>query len=80
MSNTRMFRRLSAAVAICATAFFFGAYYIRYFKWRDCFNELGRCFDSDTGTVYMEQAGLIWMTLGILSLGIAIWMLRPRGR
>ncbi len=80
MGNPRMFRRLKAAVAICATAFFFGAYYIRYFKWRDCFNELGRCFDSKTGTVYVEQAGLIWMALGVLSFGVLIWTLRPTGR
>jgi hypothetical protein len=28
------------------------AHYDRYYKWRECFNELGRCFDPETASVY----------------------------
>lgn len=80
MNRLQIFRKLNGAIAICAAAFFFYAYYSQYYKWRDCFNELGRCFDSDTGIVFVEQAGMIWLTLGVLALGVSIWMLRPTGR
>lgn len=75
-----MLRRLGGATALCAAAFFFYAYYIRHFKWRDCFNELGRCFDSDTSTVYLEQSGPIWLMFGVLALALGLWFLRPNRR
>ncbi len=34
-------------------------FYVRYWIWRDCFNELGRCFDEDEG-VLLEQVGVVW--------------------
>ena len=34
-------------------------FYERYWRWRDCFNELGRCYDPEEG-VMLEQAGLVW--------------------
>jgi hypothetical protein len=36
------------------------AWYDRYWQWRNCFNELGRCWDSDSQSVYVEQSGMIW--------------------
>lgn len=48
------------------------AWYDRYFLRRDCFNGLGRCYDSQTGMVYVEQAGLVWMTLLLLCVGLII--------
>lgn len=53
--------------------------YAQYFKWRDCFNEQGRCFDAEAGVVYLEQSGAIWLTLFLLALGAALyqaWRLR----
>jgi hypothetical protein len=50
------------------------AYYDRYWRWRDCFNELGRCYDPVSQDVYLEQAGLVWGGLAAISLlgGIAL--------
>jgi hypothetical protein len=45
------------AVLGLATAFL---YYDNYWRWRDCFNEEGRCFDPVSANVYLEQAGLVW--------------------
>ncbi len=57
------------------------AFYERYWRWRDCFNELGRCYDSEAG-VMVEQAGLIWGTLVVifgLLAGRTLWrLLRQR--
>ena len=61
---------------ICAFGF-----YERYWRWRDCFNELGRCYNPDAG-VMVEQAGLIWGTLalafGLLALRSLWGFLRRR--
>lgn len=40
----------------------------RYWRWRDCFNELGRCYDPVSQDVYLEQAGLVWGSLAVVSL------------
>lgn len=53
------------------------AFYDRYWKWRDCFNELGRCYDPATQDVYLEQAGLVWGGFAAIFLGLgAILLLR----
>jgi hypothetical protein len=36
------------------------AFHDRYWRWRDCFNELGRCYDPISQDVYLEQAGIVW--------------------
>jgi glucan phosphoethanolaminetransferase (alkaline phosphatase superfamily) len=41
-----------------ASAFMF---HERYWRWRDCFNELGRCYDTNEG-VMTDTAGPIWAT------------------
>ncbi len=43
-------------MALCSAALF----YESYWRWRDCFNELGRCFDPVSQNVYLEQSGLVW--------------------
>lgn len=40
-------------------------YYIRYFQWRDCFNELGRCYDPDGSHDIYTTAGQFWGWLAI---------------
>lgn len=55
-------------------------YYAQYFKWRDCFNEAGRCFDRQSGVVYMEQSGIAWIILTLLTFGafvFCLWSSRP---
>ena len=44
------------------------AYYDRYWRWRECFNELGRCYDSASQQVLLEQAGLVWGSFAVISL------------
>jgi hypothetical protein len=45
------------------------AWYEFYFRWRDCFNEEGRCFDEASTVVYSSQSAL---PLGLLALGFLI--------
>lgn len=56
------------------------AFYYRYWLWRDCFNDLGRCYDPGTEEVYVEQAGVIWGGLAALFLvgGFALILWRSR--
>ena len=64
--------RLIVALLFAAGAILSGlAYYDRYWRWRDCFNELGRCYDPDSQQVFLEQAGLVWGTLAAVSLLLA---------
>ena len=51
-------------------------YYAQYFMWRDCFNALGRCFDAETGVVYLEQSGAIWLSLTVLAFGLFLYQAR----
>jgi len=48
------------------------AWYTQYFRWRDCFNELGRCFDEATGVVVSEQSGAVWLALTVLALAASL--------
>jgi len=57
------------ALFFAADVILFGlAYYERYWRWRDCFNELGRCYDSASEEVFLEQAGLVWRSFAVISL------------
>ncbi|SLN51618.1 hypothetical protein ROG8370_02287 [Roseovarius gaetbuli] len=53
---------------------------LSHFKWRGCLNELGRCLDSDSGVVYLEQSGGVWLSLAVLASGIALYQLRQLTR
>ena len=75
-----MISNLLIAILAGFVAFFGFAYYDHYFRWRDCFNDLGRCYDPQTGMVYVEQAGLVWMTLTLLCLGLLAGMIYVRKR
>lgn len=68
-----MIRKITSLVSL-GLAFVFGyLYYVNYFKWRDCFNELGRCFDDDAGIVYLEQSGAVWSLLAVLAFGAGVY-------
>jgi hypothetical protein len=49
-------------------------------RWRDCFNDQGRCFDEAESVVYHQQSGEVWGLLAVLSaVGLAAFLsLRPR--
>lgn len=59
------------------------AFEARYWRWRDCFNELGRCYDPLSQDVYLEQAGLVWGNLAAVSLlagiGLVVGLWRKGG-
>lgn len=74
-----LFRKLIIVVSSGFLAIFGFAYYHQYFKWRDCFNDLGRCYDSDTATVYLEQSGIVWLSLALIAAAVGffhIWRLK----
>lgn len=48
------------------------AFYERYWRVRDCFNEQGRCWDEANQEVLVEQAGFIWGALAALGLALAL--------
>ena len=72
--------RKAFSLVFLGLSFAFGYfYYVQYFRWRGCFNELGRCFDAGTGAVYFEQSGSVWLLLAVLAFGAFLfqfWQLR----
>lgn len=50
------------------------AFHERYWRWRDCFNALGRCWDPQTEQVYTE-AGAMWGVMALLALIPALALL-----
>lgn len=68
-------RKLLFLVSLGLSAIFWFACYSFYFKWLDCFNELGVCFDSDAGVVYSEQSKLIWLPLAVLMSCFSLYQL-----
>jgi len=54
---------------------FAAAFHDRYWRWLDCFNELGRCYDPVSQNVYLEQAGAVWGGLAAIFLLLGIGLL-----
>ena len=59
-------------------------FYDQYWRWRDCFNDQGRCFDPAESVVYLEQSGEVWglitsvcLIAGLLGLIVAFRRQRP---
>ena len=48
------------------------AFYVRYFQWRDCFNELGRCYDPDGSRQVYTTAGQVWGYVALAFLVVAV--------
>lgn len=65
--------RVGSAIltAVCLGLFVvFGAlFHLQYFRWRDCFDAQGRCFDAEAGVVYLAQSGAAWGALAVVALG-----------
>lgn len=73
LTARRILRWTLAAALIILGALCLAAFHDRYWRWRDCFNELGRCYDPISQEVYLEQAGLVWGGLAtVFLLGAAI--------
>ncbi len=74
-----MIRSLVASLLFGLFVLFGYVYYTQSFRWRNCFDETGRCFDPQTGVVYLEQSGITWITLTLLALVgfvLCLWSLR----
>ncbi len=69
-----MIRKVAFSVLLLMSFAFGYLYYVQYFMWRGCFNELGRCYDNESGVVYLEQSGGVWLTLAILTFGTALYL------
>ena len=71
-----------AAIFFAFGVLFLLAFYDRYWLWRDCFNELGRCYDPGTEQVYLEQAGVAWGSLAgiclVAGILVTFWALGRR--
>lgn len=69
--HTLWMRLFMVAFWSLLTLAFASMFYERYWRWEDCFNELGRCYDSEAG-VMVEQASFIWgfptLVFGLLAL------------
>ncbi|MCU0490161.1 MAG: hypothetical protein MUD01_01035 [Chloroflexaceae bacterium] len=70
--------------SLIAALLFGVVFYMRYLRWLDCFNELGRCANPDgSGNVY-TTASLIWaFPFGIFLLmglvfGVLFWWVSRR--
>lgn len=74
----RFLRPAIGVIALILALAWAYAFYDRYWIWRDCFNELGRCWDSATEQVYLEQSGAIWGMGTLLFAFLAIMLLWPR--
>ena len=70
-----MLRLTLSLLLLGLSCLFATAYYGFYFKWRTCFNELGRCFDPETATVYLAQTGIIWLPLALLTFAAGLYQL-----
>lgn len=73
-------RVIAGTVLFAFAALFAFAWIVRYWIWRDCFNELGRCWDPVGQEVLVEQAGLVWGGLTIACLVPALLILLPIAR
>ena len=67
----RLVRLAVTGTLAAGSAFLF---YERYWIWRECFNELGRCYDGEAG-VMLQQAGWIWGGLFLIFATLALWNL-----
>lgn len=71
---------IAASLALAALLGF--AFDQQYWRWRDCFNELGRCYDPVEGVVYLEQSGVVWGSAAAiaLSVALALWLIGRKRR
>ena len=75
-----MIRHTVGLLSALACGLFGLAFYERYWRWRDCFNELGRCYDAASGEVFLDQAGIVWGGLTAICFAIAIVLLVRKRR
>jgi hypothetical protein len=69
----------TALLALCGGVFLC-IFYERYWRWRHCFNDRGRCWDPVSEQVFLEQAGIVWGVPAafflIAAAAVALWPVR----
>ena len=78
-------RRIAIAAIISfllGCALFFGwLFYERYWRWLDCFNDLGRCFDPESETVATDRNSMYGLASALaLVLALLAAVCWPRNR
>ncbi len=65
---------LAIFFSLCALAFGW-MFYEHYWKWRNCFNELGRCFVPEISLVLTDD-NFVWGLIAATSFALALlcWM------
>lgn len=77
ITRAALLTRLTATVlALGWSAITAHSFYDRYWRVRDCFNELGRCWDVENQQVLLEQAGIIWAMACTMGLVLAAFLIR----
>ncbi len=56
---------IAAAISLAVTVIFTFAFYDRYWRHRNCFNDRGNCWVSEDGINY-TTSGFVWGPLAIL--------------
>ena len=69
-----MMRRILLLIMLGLSLLLAYAWYTQYYSRRACFNEAGRCLDAETGVIYLEQSGAIWLSLAVLAFAITVWL------
>ena len=67
-------RTLLSLIMLSLSLFLAYGWYTQYYIRRACFNEMGRCLDPETGVIYLEQSGAIWLSLAVLAFAITVWL------
>lgn len=70
-----MIRTTALAVSVVLSAIFSFVAFDNYLSRISCFNEVGRCFDEQTGVVHLEQSGMVWLTLAAVSIGLTLYQM-----
>ncbi|OAN65117.1 hypothetical protein A8B83_06530 [Rhodobacteraceae bacterium EhC02] len=67
-------RTILSLIMLSLSLFLAYGWYTQYYIRRACFNEMGRCLEPETGVIYLEQSGAIWLSLAVLAFAITVWL------
>lgn len=66
-----MIRALLLLLGLFGAVFFAHVFHERYWRFRDCFGDEGRCYDPETEQVLLPIAGPLWGSCSLSCLGLA---------